>query len=632
VVIDRGLDAPTPFVRAFAARTAGQIGITARASRLRTLVADPDSMVAADAAFALGVMRDSTAVPVLAAALSGPTTVRAAAAWALGELGETARAPIEQVLRTGQPASSVTAALQASAKLRPVPVALVVPFLDRPEMSVRRNAAYALTRSRNPSATPALLETLERMRRTPGETGTRRTDSEVELRTYLARGLTRQLAGDSLTPRAVTALRQLIDDDHPHVRINAVRSLATFDTVGRDEIVRHLRDPDANVRIATAQSLGGVLRSAPEWAAALSADTGLAFRRAVVTGALHARVRLPPIGAFGQDAWQRAADWPYRAVAAQVAGEGALTDIDTIAVPLLRDPDPRVRAAAFAAAARWADSTAAAGKPYARSALVRALGDSDVVVRATILDALRPRARAADAAIALRELRRAKGDADNDARLAALRVIVAAWTADSGSFGALRDSLQAVSPPDDALERVVGRSIGPWSRWPGRVGASRPLSWYAERVRSIVAHDLAGAPARAIISTQRGDIEIVFHGADAPLTVANFIELASRHYFDGLSFHRVVPNFVAQDGDPRGDGSGGPGYAIRDELNRRWYDKGAVGMALSGPDTGGSQYFLTHSPQPHLDGHYTVFAHVTAGYDALDRLVQGDRIASIRLR
>jgi len=151
-------------------------------------------------------------------------------------------------------------------------------------------------------------------------------------------------------------------------------------------------------------------------------------------------------------------------------------------------------------------------------------------------------------------------------------------------------------------------------------------------VRTFVLPDLTGRPTRATIATSRGAIQIRFFGADAPLTVANFVSLARRGYYNGLLFHRVVPNFVAQDGDPRGDGSGGPGYAIRDELNRRWYDRGAVGMALSGPDTGGSQYFLSHSPQPHLDGHYTVFGHVIAGYDALDAIVQGDRIVTVTVQ
>ena len=100
--------------------------------------------------------------------------------------------------------------------------------------------------------------------------------------------------------------------------------------------------------------------------------------------------------------------------------------------------------------------------------------------------------------------------------------------------------------------------------------------------------------------------------------------LARKGYFNGLEIHRVVPNFVVQDGDPRGDGEGGPGYTIRDELNERPYLRGTVGMALEWPDTGGSQFFITHSPQPHLDASYTVFGHVVNGMDVVDRIKQGD--------
>jgi cyclophilin family peptidyl-prolyl cis-trans isomerase len=139
-----------------------------------------------------------------------------------------------------------------------------------------------------------------------------------------------------------------------------------------------------------------------------------------------------------------------------------------------------------------------------------------------------------------------------------------------------------------------------------------------------------GAPAlRATIETERGSIVVDLFGVEAPVTVDNFLRLADRHYFDGSRWHRVVPNFVIQDGDPRGDGNGGPGTVIRDELNRRRYERGVLGMALSGPDTGGSQFFLTHSPQPHLDGRYTVFGQLYSGAQVLDLIVQGDRIRRI---
>jgi peptidyl-prolyl cis-trans isomerase B (cyclophilin B) len=142
----------------------------------------------------------------------------------------------------------------------------------------------------------------------------------------------------------------------------------------------------------------------------------------------------------------------------------------------------------------------------------------------------------------------------------------------------------------------------------------------------------AGAPAtRARIRTTAGVIEIEFYPADAPLTVDNFISLAKSGFYNGLVWHRVVPNFVIQGGCPRGDGSGGPGYTIRCEINRRRYGAGAVGMALSGKDTGGSQFFITHSPQPHLDGGYTIFGQVVSGMDVVDRVRQGDRIDAIEI-
>jgi cyclophilin family peptidyl-prolyl cis-trans isomerase len=126
-----------------------------------------------------------------------------------------------------------------------------------------------------------------------------------------------------------------------------------------------------------------------------------------------------------------------------------------------------------------------------------------------------------------------------------------------------------------------------------------------------------------------GEFTIRFAGREAPLTVANFVKLARAKYFDGVAIHRVVANFVLQDGDPTGTGNGGPGYEIRDELNPLPYERGTVGMALSGPDTGGSQWFVTHSPQPHLNGLYTVFGRVVAGQDVVLRVEQWDRILRV---
>ena len=135
----------------------------------------------------------------------------------------------------------------------------------------------------------------------------------------------------------------------------------------------------------------------------------------------------------------------------------------------------------------------------------------------------------------------------------------------------------------------------------------------------------------AYLETDRGTIEIELTIVEAPLTVANFIALARKGFYNGLAIHRVVADFVVQDGDPRGDGEGGPGYTIRDELNGLPFLRGTLGMALSGKDTGGSQFFITHSPQPHLDARYTAFGHVVSGMDVVDRIQQGDTIQRVRV-
>lgn len=137
---------------------------------------------------------------------------------------------------------------------------------------------------------------------------------------------------------------------------------------------------------------------------------------------------------------------------------------------------------------------------------------------------------------------------------------------------------------------------------------------------------------KAVITTDKGVFTIDLLPEDAPLTVDNFIKLARAGYFNGVLVHRVVPNFVMQDGDPRGDGNGGPGWSIRCEINVVSYERGAVGMALSGKDTGGSQWFVTHAPQPHLDGGYTVFGRVDdAGMKVVDNIARGDRIVSVKI-
>ena len=136
----------------------------------------------------------------------------------------------------------------------------------------------------------------------------------------------------------------------------------------------------------------------------------------------------------------------------------------------------------------------------------------------------------------------------------------------------------------------------------------------------------------AVITTERGRIEIELLHREAPRTVQSFVQLADEGFYDGLTFHRVVPNFVVQGGCPIGNGWGNPGYELRCEYSRLDYDRGVVGMAHAGKDTGGSQFFITHSPQPHLDGRYTVFGRVKKGMDVVDLILVEDRIEKIEIK
>jgi peptidyl-prolyl cis-trans isomerase B (cyclophilin B) len=145
-----------------------------------------------------------------------------------------------------------------------------------------------------------------------------------------------------------------------------------------------------------------------------------------------------------------------------------------------------------------------------------------------------------------------------------------------------------------------------------------------------------GAPMqdiRIVLTTSKGPIEATLQPSKAPVTVANFLNLAKRGYYDGVTFHRVIPQFMIQGGDPTGTGRGGPGYKFEDEVNTGLrHDKpGIFSMANAGPRTNGSQFFITHVPTPHLDGKHTVFGFTTKGQEIVDAVRAGDRIEKIEI-
>jgi cyclophilin family peptidyl-prolyl cis-trans isomerase len=257
--------------------------------------------------------------------------------------------------------------------------------------------------------------------------------------------------------------------------------------------------------------------------------------------------------------------------------------------------------------------------------LRKQLKESDVVVRGTAADLLgelppddtNTRALIAALPVALADKQL------NDAALSILDALAKQKTAPANE--AMKTALDSADYliRRRAVALLKANGAGDFT---SRIGTVQTRNTAADYERAIAR---MGKQVTAVVTTSKGSFTINLLPDEATLTVDNFIQLANRKYFDGITVHRVVPNFVIQDGDPRGDGNGGPGYQIRCEINQLTYLGGAVGMALSGKDTGGSQWFVTHSPQPHLDGGYTVFGNVVSGMDVVDGIVRGDVIRSI---
>ncbi len=628
----RAAQHPDPLVRRWSARAIGQIGDRAGTPLLLELLADPDTSVRAEAAFALGQLRDPAAVPELVRRVSAfdPVTGDDAGleiVTALAKIGgaEAAQA-LDGLLRAHPPTvtsgdlAAPRALLEAWRLGRLAPAQRLVAYVRDGQGSWRRAAVYSAGRLRLPAAAASLLDATQ--------------DDDQLTRQWAARALTADLADSAGMARAAftARLRQLADDDDPQVRINALRALATFaDSSLAPTAAARLLDRDPNVTVQAAATLGALGGSRAVALLTERAAQGgtFALRRTALEGLAVAD------GAGAVTAgrpWATDADWRVRATYAEVLGIAATDSARAALMPLASDADGRVAAAALAALQRVVPAGDAALRSRARSALA----NPDVMVRAAAIDLL---GREHDLAL-LPDLvgayRAAARDPMADARLAAVQALadLAAISAEARQR-VERDFLAAVGPsPDYLVRRAVAERFGADVRqryWgpDGPIATGRSPQDYQSLISRYVLPP-AGTPApTATIETERGTIVVTLFGADAPITVDNFLRLADRHYFDNTRWHRVVPNFVIQGGDPRGDGNGGPGYAIRDEINPWRYDRGTLGMALSGPDTGGSQFFLTHSPQPHLDGRYTVFGRLTSGADVLDRIVQGDRIRRV---
>ena len=282
----------------------------------------------------------------------------------------------------------------------------------------------------------------------------------------------------------------------------------------------------------------------------------------------------------------------------------------TALLPLLSDESEKVRGAAAAVLA--ADGTPSA----AGAAALRLSEETDAAVASALLEVF------AD---------------DEHAELLSDRVLLAvvARFSSGTTFEQLEPVLAGIklcrtrTPCNDTLAALASHA-DPRVRDAAQGTPIGERTW-GPRAAVVTAPAVGRLPLVAILKTQRGDIKIAFERELAPATVHNFVTLARKGLYNNTPFHRVIGDFVAQGGDPRGDGSGGPGYTLPCENSDARYVRGAVGMAHAGKDTGGSQFFLTHSDQPHLDGRYTLFARVVAGADVMDALQPDDLLHSVEI-
>lgn len=633
-------DAPAPLVTT-TLYALGQLRDTLAQRWLMDALGDGTGPRAADAAFALGVMgrgglADTAWRQLERVALSGASPASAAAAIrALVSQPARAVSVVRRVLGDSTtPRDARLSALVASGLLRDAPPPPVGDIAS-PDTAIARAAVYAAARLRRPASVRALL----------GRVAAGGPPSVLAL---AARGLTRSAAGDSLADSARATLGQLARHPDPNVRTEAVQSLTSHGAPAAAALRGGLGDRHPLARQAAAAGLLAVSRGdTAAVRAAWSADTALHLREAVLQAmSAWTTNAIPP----ETNAWRTAPDWRRRALHARwvLPPETRWAMADAASFDgALADTDYRVRRAAL-------EGMAIAGSPPflprgAPERLRRATSDASPMVRAAAWGLMaRTAPDTADVPLAIAAWATAVRDTvDEDARTSIAQFLASAYAratqATAADTAPRRDwreewtkAIAELPAPTDQAEaaRLLPMFGGVRPAWTVAEASptSRPASYYTKIVQTIVWPSLAGRPPVASLSTTRGLLTARLDGVRAPLTVENLRTLAARRYFDGVVFHRVVPAFVVQGGDPTGTGSGGPGYAIRDELSPSPYERGALGMALSGPDTGGSQWFFALTWQPHLNGGYTVFGQMTQGSVTLDALRQYDVIRTLRVR
>jgi len=611
-----------PRTRQRAALAVGRVGLREGTPALVAVLNDVEPEVREMAAFALGLLADPAARDPLVNALSDPSPrVKGAAAEALGLIGDAAAAPAigrmaaalvdagmlstlppeADDVRRDTAAAAYRFAVYALARLKAFD-ALSAAALDRAGQPRVHwwPVAFALQRIEDPRALPALTTFAK--------------DPHPYTRAFAAKGL-----GALKDRSAVATLLPMVTSTDRSVAVEAIRSIGRLgDPTAAPALLKIVQTgkSDPAIRVEAVAALGGL---AGEGVADTLLDTLADTNPPVRSAALRSLADLDREGFVtilsGLDPDKH---WSVRAtlatVLATLAPENGLPRLRS----MLTDSDSRVIPAVLSSLAKLK-------APDAPQVLTEYLKNDDPVIRAAAATAIGEFKPPNMTAALTEAYRTGQRDVTYVARGAALGALAAYGAAEAtpALTSALADKDWAIRVRAAALLK----QFDPASDADIRIRPA-PQSHTGDFYTTA---RLVNPPVstQVYLETDRGLIQIEMAVLDAPLTVDNFITLARKKFFDGVTFHRVVPDFVVQGGDPRSDGEGGPGYTIRDEINMRPYLRGVVGMALDWNDTGGSQFFITHSPQPHLDGRYTVFGRVTGGMEIVDQIQQWEVIRRV---
>ncbi len=587
----------------------GNIGAENAGDTLFDMLSDTSWQVSASAAFALGFTGDKQLTwRLLDMAQDAPVPVCVKLVEAVGRLADSSMtdvvADLVEFLQHPSPDVRIAACMAIFRSNGKMASADIIQLLqDEPDEEVRQAGLYVLAQFGIRSATGIFVDNLS--------------DPDPYVRSLAVRGL-----GKIKTSEAKRYLTIALNDANKKVVALAIRALSSFQdkTLGAVLAKKLKNESDEKLIVELLKALSRLknpagLKTAYELAQRMGAEdiTAATMSYAATVSGDRAFNFIDSVMRVG-DAYLRAScAWAYGNIGREI--------VATRLAVLLNDEDPLVRAAAFQNLIKI-DST------RIDFYLDQALNDPDFVVVSLAVDNI-----ATDTLVSylttLHTIMSMGTDIDSDLRrslVEAMRPFIDKPSPDSLAleivYMGLKDPEYVVRVTAGNVQKILPDNL------------KRPVLLLVENTH-IHEKKIEQALKKyqknpyATIVTSKGDIEMELYFDKAPLTVLNFIMLASEGFYDGLRFHRVVPGFVVQGGDPRGDGYGGPGYYIRDEYSDEPFLRGTVGIATSGKDTGGSQFFITLFPQPHLEGRYTAFGQVLSGMDNVEKLVVGDTIKTI---